>query len=231
MSVYIAVEGKTEKRLYPRWLSSLLPSLEQVFSPVDAHRQSYYLISGYGYPKVFNLLEDSAKDIIDNPAFRHFVIVVDADANTPDKRRREVQDFIRKNNVDFGSAAVHIIVQTACIESWLLANRRVVPRDSENPELARMLEFYNVREEDPELMTAPNGYVNSIGDFHFKYARAVLKSRKVRYSKTHPNHVGDPQYFEQMKERVLQEPGQVCSLRGFIELFTSIGEGLRARGS
>jgi len=45
MNVYSLVEGKTEKKVYPRWLSHLLPGLKQVQRYDEVEHHNYYLFS------------------------------------------------------------------------------------------------------------------------------------------------------------------------------------------
>ena len=64
MNVYFLVEGKTERKVYPKWLSYFLPYLSRVNYPEDAKKNNYYLISGGGYPSILdNHLVDSIRDI------------------------------------------------------------------------------------------------------------------------------------------------------------------------
>lgn len=45
------IEGKrTEKKVYPAWLSILTPHLKKVNIAGDVSDDNYYLISGEGYP-------------------------------------------------------------------------------------------------------------------------------------------------------------------------------------
>lgn len=54
MNLYFLVEGVTERKLYPKWINYLLPSLTRVFSPDEAEQNNYYLISGGGFPSLLD---------------------------------------------------------------------------------------------------------------------------------------------------------------------------------
>lgn len=64
MNLYFLVEGLTEKKVYPKWLSYLLPTFTRVDIPEDASQNNYYLISGGGFPSLLdNHLRSSLDDI------------------------------------------------------------------------------------------------------------------------------------------------------------------------
>jgi len=52
MNWYFLVEGKTERKIYPQWISYLMPHLSRIDSPGEAQNNHYYLISGGGFPSL-----------------------------------------------------------------------------------------------------------------------------------------------------------------------------------
>jgi len=47
MNIYFLVEGRrTEKKVYPRWLSYLLPELKEVTDPFEIGFNNYYVFNG-----------------------------------------------------------------------------------------------------------------------------------------------------------------------------------------
>lgn len=54
MNLYFMVEGITERKVYPQWISYLLPHLSRVNQASDARENNYYLISGGGFPSILN---------------------------------------------------------------------------------------------------------------------------------------------------------------------------------
>ncbi len=71
MNLYFLVEGKrSERRLYPAWLATLLPEHRRVENVQDAAINNYYLISGEGYPSILGVhLPRAIKDCDSFPAY------------------------------------------------------------------------------------------------------------------------------------------------------------------
>jgi hypothetical protein len=68
MNLYFIVEGETERKVYPSWLSYLLPELQRVKNPSQAQTNNYYLISGGGYPSLYQEVEAA----VENKSFGNF---------------------------------------------------------------------------------------------------------------------------------------------------------------
>ena len=65
MNIYFLVEGRrTEKKVYPKWISYLIPELSEIKDPSIANGNNYYLFNGNGFPSILdNHLRNSVKDI------------------------------------------------------------------------------------------------------------------------------------------------------------------------
>lgn len=75
MNVYILVEGKrTEKKVYPAWLSILTPHLKKVNIAGDVSDDNYYLISGEGYPSLLSHLKNAIDEVNEISKFRYLVL-------------------------------------------------------------------------------------------------------------------------------------------------------------
>jgi len=225
MNLYFLVEGVTERKLYPKWLEYLLPSLRRISSPGEANGNSYFLISGGGFPSLLdNHLISSVQDINDSGNYDYFVISLDSDEiNVPDKVK-EVKDRIEDKDIDTGSCELKIIVQNRCIETWLLGNRSVFSRNPTESELISCIRFYNVFKNDPELMLKPSGYDESISIFHYEYLRLMLAERNIRYSKKHPKDAARPYYLRQLQTRLAKTPFHLASLNYFFDFCAKIAE-------
>lgn len=80
MNVYILVEGKrTEKKVYPAWLSILTPHLKKVDIVGDVSDDNYYLISGEGYPSLLSHLKNAIEEVNEISKFRYLVLCLDAE--------------------------------------------------------------------------------------------------------------------------------------------------------
>lgn len=64
MNLYFLVKGKrTERKVYPMWLSILKPAMVKISYAADANDNNYYLMSGEGYPSLLNHLENVIAEI------------------------------------------------------------------------------------------------------------------------------------------------------------------------
>src|SRR5687767_8744018 len=93
MNLYFLVEGRrTEMRVYPEWLSYLLPHYTRVFAPDAVVNNSYFLVSGEGYTRLLDVtLQNSINDINASGRYTYFIICVDADDMAVGDRHLEVE--------------------------------------------------------------------------------------------------------------------------------------------
>jgi hypothetical protein len=225
MNLYFLVEGKTERKVYPRWIRHLIPSLTRVYVPGEVVEYNYYLISGMGFPRLLDVaLSNSIEDINDSGRYDYFLIVLDADEVTVDERVREVEARVAEENLEPGNCQIQIIVQNRCMETWFLGNRRVFSRNPTNPELVKCVQFYNVFANDPELMYKPDLFEEPCAQFHFKYLRLMLAERNIRYTKEYPRDVVEPHYIEQLQRRIQDNSGHLPSLQVWFNFSTMINQ-------
>ena len=199
MNLYFLVEGRrTEKKVYPKWLGYLLPSLERVDSPKKADENNYFLVSGGGYPNILGeKLEHSLKDVATTRVYDYLVIVLDAEEMTlaaiieeVNRRVTEATEKLTRDNVVIpANCEIKVIVQNRCIETWLLGNKTVFRRNPHSTELRGYIEFYDVSENDPERMPKPPNHGESTADFHLNYLKLVLRERGLTYTKQRPGDV------------------------------------------
>ena len=81
MNLFFLVEGRrTESKIYPAWLSYLLPQLQRVKNYRKITQNNYYLIDGGGYPSIKERIVyyiDEINTINQSPInsnYHHFVI-------------------------------------------------------------------------------------------------------------------------------------------------------------
>ena len=65
MNIYFLVEGKrTEMKVYPKWLSYLVPQLQRVNAHQNVKDNNYFMFSGNGFPSLpHNHLRNAIEDI------------------------------------------------------------------------------------------------------------------------------------------------------------------------
>lgn len=201
MNIYFLVEGKqTEKKVYPKWLSILLPEITQVNFFDDVTKLNYKLFSGNGFPHLLhNHLQASIEDINAAGNYDYFVICIDSDEFTVQERIEEITEFMLSNNLKLlPKTKLKIIVQQKCLESWLLGNRKIFKNNPQNQTLMDSIQFYDVSKNDPERMHKPEQYVGSVADFHFGYLRDMLRERNISYTKRFPRDVVEVHYLNEL---------------------------------
>jgi hypothetical protein len=223
MNLYFLVEGfRTEAIVYPAWLQYLLPLHTRVEAPDEADKNSYFLISGDGYPRLLDeALPRSLADLHDSNKYEYFIICLDADDDNAVDRMQEVQTEVAACDPGLsGFTTLRVIVQVRCFESWFLGNRPVFPRNPQCRTLREYIDFYNVHDLCPENMNC-HPSCRTVGDFHHEYLRRILWERNTTYSKRHPGPVQTEPYLTQLIQRI-QTTQHLPSFRAFIDLCDNI---------
>lgn len=218
MNYYVVVEGRSgEKKVYPKWLKILAPKLTQVYSVGDIRADSYYLISGDGYPQYLCRVQDALDDCKNYRNIDVLVIAVDSEEASYKEKHSEISDFVRGK---IEPERVRIVIQHPCLETWALGNRIVCRRNPQNVDLRRYLKIYDVRISDPEDLPAlPSEGLNRC-QFAFKYLKRMLNDRhpNLTYTKSNPYVIEHEKYFKQIQIR-LEETGHIQSFESFMESF------------
>lgn len=217
MNIYFLVEGKTELKVYPQWLSQLAPNLSRVNSVQDAEVNNYYFISGFGYPRLLDIaLVNSVEEINEQGNYNYLVLIIDADDMNEQEKIDEVYEFIIDNNIVLNSnCQLRVIVQKSCIETWFLGNKKVFTKTvGKHSEFYRHSKFYDVSQQDPQSMNKPNWFHDSVSIYHETYLRKMLAEKNIRYSKSNPKEVIENHYLEQLKNRV-NDTQHLLSLKNF----------------
>ena len=85
MNIYFLVEGKrTEMKVYPKWLSILIPELKRVQWHHEVVKNNYCIFTGDGFPSLLdNHLKNSIEDVNSSGNFDYFVICLDSISFNP----------------------------------------------------------------------------------------------------------------------------------------------------
>lgn len=204
MNIYFLVEGKrTERKVYPKWLSILVPQLTAVKDPHKVTLNNYYLFSGNGFPSLLNNhLTNSISDVNSIGKFDYFAICLDSDEKSVEERKQEVIDFMTKKEIVLDENIKFVlIVQNKCIETWFLGNTKIFKRNPQSFELREYISFYDVSKQDPEDMTN-YGSFETTAQFHEDYLKELLSERNIQYTKNNPRGVTEQVYLDQLINRV-----------------------------
>ena len=221
MNIYFLVEGKrTEKKVYPKWLSYLVPDLKQVKHFDEAMNCNFYLFSSNGYPSILEDIKNAAQDINECGKYAYLVVCLDADEAAVEERKEEIGRLFRPGALELEAELV-VIVQNRCLETWFLGNRRVYPRNPLDETFRRFCEFYNVSEKDPEQMPNFPGFSRT-AQFHEEYLKRMLREKNIRYTKRYPGNVGEPSYIKALQKRLNDTPDHLKTLEEFFSFCKEI---------
>lgn len=223
MNVYFLVEGKTERKVYPKWLAYLAPNLKRVDSPADVTINNYFLISGGGYPGILdNHLLNSVADVNNLGSFDFLVLIIDTDDQSPEEKIEEVEQFVESKNITLTACQLIVIPQVICMETWFLGNRKIYSRVPPTAECSLYSNHYDVSQYDPELMKKFDTHNGSNADFHYEYLKVMLQSKNIRYSKSNPQGVHEAHYVDELKNRIESDSSVLKSLSQLFALFDRI---------
>ena len=224
MNIYFLVEGITELKVYPQWLCHLVPTLSRVDFAQDANINNYYLISGLGYPRLLDVaLVNSVEEINEYGTYDFLVLVIDSDDMSEQEKTDEIYQFIKGNNIALNSnCQLQVIAQKSCMETWFLGNKKAYTKSvGKHSDFYHHAKFYDVSQQDPELMNKPENVAGSVSIYHESYLRKMLAEKTIRYSKSTPREVGEEHYLNQLQKRISDTP-HLMSLRKFFNFCENI---------
>lgn len=224
MNIYFLVEGKrTEMKVYPEWLSVLIPKLVKVQWYHEATQNNYCIFTGNGFPSLLdNHLKNSIADINTATNFDYLVICLDTDEDTAEQRKQQVLDFIAQENIVLNpNTKLVIIAQNKCFETWFLGNRKVFKKNPSNRTLIDYIRHYNVKNDDPELMNKPTDFEQTTAIFHSIYLQEIFAERRIAYSKKKPDEVIKPSFLAELIKRST-EMNHIPTFKYFIDFCEKI---------
>lgn len=216
MNLYFLVEGRrTERTVYPAWLSHLRPELKKVQFAKDAQENNFYLISGEGYPSVINThLGNAVKDMNSLPQYNYLFLVLDAEDSGIDSLNTHIDSVMKTQRLELSYARLVRIFQDKCIETWFLGNRKLFVRNPKDQTLKDYISFYNAAELDPELMPKYEGFSNT-AKFHQNYLDKIFQEREIHFSKNKPGAVCEKGFLDELIRRS-EETDHLKSFQNFI---------------
>ncbi len=211
MNLYIVVEGKIESKLYPGWLKHLLPDWHRVDNAEEVTAKNYYLVNAGGYPGIIEeTLPNAIEEINLIGKYDYLVLCFDADEDTVAEREKAIAPL---NETLKLPTKLIPIVQNRCLETWLLGNRKFYKRNPELEQARRFTHFYDVSQNDPELMGKGNDFY-TISQFHKEYFKALCQERGIKYSERSIDVVTEQSYLAQLQLRV-RETDHLMTFRRF----------------
>lgn len=224
MNAYIIVEGDTtETKVYPEWLSILVPSLKRVRHIDDFATNNYYLFSGHGIPSIYTHICNAIEDI--NRINSEGGVVIDVLMICMDTEEETREDILRTLNeyIDARGIALNppcrleVFEHNVAMETWFLGNSILLRPNVQEPSLREFRNFYNVKEEDPELMpNIDSDRFATKAQFHHAYLKELFKENHMKYTKSNPKEVCRQSYLDRLIGRY-RETGHIASFGRWYE--------------
>jgi hypothetical protein len=227
MNLYFVVEGKTEAKVYPAWLKHLLPEFEKIgfFDPVG--HNTYKIFNAGGQP-LYQEIAEAIEEVNHQGEYDYLVICLDAEENDVTEVQEDIHQFLKDNKLHLEVAQLVLVIQNRCLETWFLGNQKIYVRQPQNLNVVNYTRFYNVCEQDPELMGRYSGF-DTHATFHKAYLNAMLSERgNLSYSEKFPGHTQDKAYLNQLQKRVKKHPDHLQTFQHFISFCNQLQQRLQA---
>lgn len=232
MNLAFLVEGTTEFKLYPKWIDYLsTTSLTECVSGYQAVVNNQFTIFNVeGIGKMKKQVPIAINNIIANPVFDYFVVVIDADSEGIASRMSFIEGIINDPTTPNlpTNCQLKIIVQNVCIETWFTGHTDHfrTAKTCRDRGILSLLNQYDVENDDPELMpsTHPITTIHSIGTYHAMYLKKMLKgaNRTWHYGKSTANALIDIPYFQRLEQRLKETPTHLNSFAEMISFLKSL---------
>lgn len=219
MILYFVVEGRHyEKKIYKKWIPYLKSQLNYVDTVADLKANSFYIVSGNGYPQYKLRIRDACADINNLGNIDCLFICVDTEESKYEARLNEINEYIR-NECPPINCEIIVIIQNKCIECWLMGNKDIDISNTSNHELVRYRNNYNVNVLDPEKLTSINN--RTIGEYAKRYLILMLRENGLRYTRNSVRDVATHDYFIKLLER-FEDDEHIKTFQYFVNEFLRI---------
>jgi hypothetical protein len=210
------VEGFSEKEIYKKWIPYANNRLKCVDTIDEVSEDNFIIITGGGYPNLLEVIDDAIETIdLYDGLFDKLLISVDSEEFTREEKFFEMKNHVENKNC---SIPIDIIVQHFCIETWLLGNKKIGPRNPSSVKLKNYKNIFDVLCYDPELLPENEEEELNRAQFAFSYIKALLneKFRNLSYTKKNPTPVLHHTFFNEVKSRFLND-GHINSFKEFLD--------------
>jgi len=217
MNIYIATEGICEKKIYISWIPLLNYTLSNVEKLQEIKNNNFIIYSGDGYPQYFEMIDCAIEDVNNLGNIDRLVICIDSEEMSYNEKYNEISEHIRSKKC---IAEIKIVIQFFCFETWALGNRKIVPHNPKTEIVKKYKGYFDVSDNDPELLPGyPPENLNR-AQFSEKYLRKLLNDKgHLSYNKSNPYYVKHPNFYKEVKKRHI-ETKHIMSFKFFLEAFS-----------
>lgn len=214
--IYLIVEGKGEKYLYPKWVEKLENDYQFIQDYTELGDDLIYIIGGAGYPGYFKMIRNGILDVCSIEYKPTLVISVDCEEVSFSEKTLEITNIIADSGEDIDYA---IVLQDCCLETWALGNESIIRRNPHDPTLTEYKKFYDVTKLDPEEMPSIGNNMNR-AQFSYDYLNKALNDRRytLSHTKSKPKTLAHEKYLERIIKRY--DKGHIQSFGAFLDVFS-----------
>ncbi|MCJ7553877.1 MAG: DUF4276 family protein [Ignavibacteriaceae bacterium] len=220
MNVYVVVEGeKAARKIYKTWIPIVNPELQYIDYLNQLEQNNFFILAGFGQSQFLtNQIEHAIKDV-NNLPFDRLVLAIDSEDKSFQDKLTELTERVEGIGCN---VQVMYVIQHFCFETWLLGNKQIFRRKTNDDELQKFRALFDVRNNDPELLPANDERTWNRSQFALQYLRAGLRdvhpASRVSYTKRNPGVIATEGYFSQVKKRHLDDQ-HILSFKGILEAF------------
>ena len=220
MNVYVVVEGeRAARKIYKTWIPVVNPELQYIDYLINLDQNNFYILAGFGQSQFLNSRIEKAIEDVNTLPFDRLVLAIDSE----DKSLQDKLTELTKHVESIGcKVEVKYIIQHFCFETWLLGNKNIFRRKTDDIELKNYRTLFDVRKEDPELLPDNDERSWNRSQFAYHYLRAGLRdvhpANRVSYTKSNPGYIATEGYYYQVKKRHLNQQ-HIMSFKGFLDAF------------
>jgi hypothetical protein len=220
VNIYVVVEGeRAARKIYKTWISIVNPELQYIDYLTQLGQNNFFILAGFGQSQFLNNQIERAINDVNNLPFDRLVLAIDSEDNSFEDKLTELTERVEGLGC---SVPVKYVIQHFCFETWLLGNKQTFRKKTDDNELQKFRDIFDVRDNDPALLPANDERDWNRSQFALQYLRAGLRdvhpANRVSYTKSHPGAIANEGYFNQVKKRCLGE-NHIISFKGFLEAF------------
>lgn len=208
MNYYFLLEDeKSFIKVLPEWLKYMGMHNSRVQDITYVQEDNYVMQSGQGVTQLITrVLFQTIDTILMNPGkINELIVILDSEEYNEHERKNQVENIIneyiekKECKIDF---SYKVFVCNHCFETWLLGNGNLYPDIRPEGDFQQYYDSYNIKKDDPELMSVPNGIDETVAVYHFHYLHEMCRYNRVRYSKKRPMEMAKRAYFDALVSRI-----------------------------
>lgn len=220
MNVYVVVEGeKAARKIYKTWIPIVNPELQYIDYLTQLGQNNFFILAGFGQSQFLTNQIERAINDVNNLPFDRLVLAIDSEDKSFQDKLTELTERVEGIGCN---VPVKYVIQHFCFETWLLGNKQIFRRKTDDYDLQKFRALFDVRNNDPELLPANDERAWNRSQFALQYLRAGLRdvhpANRISYSKGQPGVIPTEGYFNQVKNRHLDEH-HIMSFQGFLDAF------------